>query len=170
MTPSTISCPWRTQILHQMVTEMNAVSNARSLAQHRKVAGSFRDGCLHQIFKISLDTLSRLQTNQIACSDEAQKGKIREHSLNLALVCLGYDFIGTTLDEASEELGTIQVPQQPQQPQQQKQPSHAKQPLTAPPPLTAQYRCRRAGGQPWRRPRPCSSTLTCLVRGAANRN
>ena len=155
-----------------MVTEMNAVSNARSLAQHRKVAGSFRDGCLHQIFKISLDTLSRLQTNQIACSDEAQKGKIREHSLNLALVCLGYDFIGTTLDEASEELGTIQVPQPPQQQQkQQKQPRHAKQPLTAPPPpLTAHYRCRRAGGQPWRRPRRCSSTLTCLVRGAANRN
>jgi len=27
-----------------------------------------------------------------------------------ALACLSYDFIGTTLDEASEELGTIQVP------------------------------------------------------------
>ena len=29
--------------------------------------------------------------------------------LKIALVCLSYDFIGTTLDEASEELGTIQV-------------------------------------------------------------
>ena len=38
-----------------------------------------------------------------------EHARIREQSLHLALVCLGYDFIGTTLDEASEELGTIQV-------------------------------------------------------------
>lgn len=41
--------------------QMNTVANTRSLAQHRKVSGSFRDGCLHAIFKISLDTLQRLQ-------------------------------------------------------------------------------------------------------------
>ena len=97
------------QILHQLVVEMNTVSNTRSLAQHRKVAGSFRDGCLYQVYKISLETLQRLKSGQIPASD-AERGRIQEHSLHLALVCLGYDFIGTTLDEASEELGTVQVP------------------------------------------------------------
>jgi hypothetical protein len=29
--------------------------------------------------------------------------------LALTLACLSFDFIGTTLDEASEEMGTIQV-------------------------------------------------------------
>ena len=45
------------QMLHQLVTEMNSAANTRSLAQHRKVAGSFRDACLFAIFKISLETL-----------------------------------------------------------------------------------------------------------------
>ena len=97
------------QMLHQLVTEMNSAANTRSLAQHRKVAGSFRDACLFAIFKISLETLQRLHARQLPAS-EAEAGRIREHSLMLSLACLGYDFIGTTLDEASEELGTIQVP------------------------------------------------------------
>jgi exportin-7 len=96
-------------ILNQLVTEMNSSANTRSLAQHRKVAGSFRDVCLYQIFKVSLETLQRVQSRAIAAA-EGEVNHIREQTLQLALSCLGYDFIGTTLDEASEELGTIQVP------------------------------------------------------------
>ncbi len=36
--------------------------------------------------------------------------KLLELSLQLVLCSFSYDFIGATLDEASEELGTIQVP------------------------------------------------------------
>lgn len=97
------------QILQALVTEVNSASNSRSLALHRKVAGAFRDCCLYQIFKLSLETLQRLQARAIPAT-ETQQAKIRETSLGLALACLSYDFIGTTLDEASEELGTIQVP------------------------------------------------------------
>ena len=35
--------------------------------------------------------------------------RLREKSLQLVFACLSYDFIGTTLDEASEDVGTIQV-------------------------------------------------------------
>ena len=98
------------QILQQLVTEMNSSSNTRSLATHRKVAGSFRDGCLYQIFKIALETLQRLHAGAMPASSPAEQQKIREASLSLSLACLAYDFIGTTLDEATEELGTIQVP------------------------------------------------------------
>lgn len=97
------------QLLEALVTEMNSTANTRSLTQHRKIAGSFRDVCLYQIFKMSLQTLQQLQTHAIPAS-EPELARIREHSLQLALACLSYDFIGTTLDEASEELGTIQVP------------------------------------------------------------
>ena len=35
--------------------------------------------------------------------------RVREKSLSLVFACLSYDFIGTTLDEASEDVGTIQA-------------------------------------------------------------
>ena len=99
------------QILHALVGEMNTVANTRSLAQHRKVAGSFRDVCLYPVFEISIETLTRLQSpGGIPHADGAMAARIKEHTLQLSLACLAYDFIGTTLDEASEELGTIQVP------------------------------------------------------------
>lgn len=97
------------QMLLALVTEINSTSNTRSLALHRKVSGAFRDVCLYQIFKISLETLQRLQARALSAT-EPERAKIKEVSLGLALACLSYDFIGTTLDEASEELGTIQVP------------------------------------------------------------
>lgn len=34
----------------------------------------------------------------------------RAQSVNLALATLSFDFVGTCLDESSEDLGTIQVP------------------------------------------------------------
>mmetsp|Transcript_7505 Transcript_7505/g.12746 ORF Transcript_7505/g.12746 Transcript_7505/m.12746 type:complete len:1077 (-) Transcript_7505:234-3464(-) len=97
------------ELLQQLVGEMNTSANARSLTQQRKVSASFRDTCLFQIFQIALRTLQQLSTHAIPASDDEQK-RIRDHSLQLALSSLSYDFIGTTLDDASEEMGTIQVP------------------------------------------------------------
>lgn len=57
-------------IFQQLVTEMNSSSNSRSLTQHRKVAGSFRDVCLYQIFKIALQTLQQLHVHAIPASEQ----------------------------------------------------------------------------------------------------
>ena len=93
------------QLLHELVGEMNSTANARSLTLHRKVAGGFRDACLFTILKSALATLQ-----QLGADTAAEQEKIREQALQLVLACMGYDFIGTTLDEATEELGTVQVP------------------------------------------------------------
>lgn len=36
-------------------------------------------------------------------------GVLKELTLSLALKCLSFDFIGTSVDESSEEFGTLQV-------------------------------------------------------------
>eukprot|EP00271_Cylindrocystis_brebissonii_P005659 TRINITY_DN17835_c0_g2_i1.p1 TRINITY_DN17835_c0_g2~~TRINITY_DN17835_c0_g2_i1.p1 ORF type:complete len:1060 (+),score=142.88 TRINITY_DN17835_c0_g2_i1:716-3895(+) len=90
------------KILNQLVGEMNQANPGRSLTHHRKTACSFRDLSLFQIFTISLTSLRQLQTQ----ADE----KLREQAIALALKCLSFDFVGTSLDESSEDLGTIQIP------------------------------------------------------------
>ena len=60
-------CMVGVQILHQLVLEMNQAESMRSLAKHRKVASSFRDESLFNIFTLSC-TLMR----QINVRDETQ--------------------------------------------------------------------------------------------------
>ena len=86
------------QLLHQLVTEMNGSANTRSLTHHRKVAGSFRDLSLLPILQIALTTLGQLKAGAVQASAEAAR-RVQEEALTLVLACLGYDFIGTTLDE-----------------------------------------------------------------------
>ncbi|KAJ6694854.1 hypothetical protein OIU74_014060 [Salix koriyanagi] len=69
---------------------------------HRRVACSFRDQSLFQIFQISLTSLSQLK-NDVT-------GRLQELALSLSLKCLSFDFVGTSIDESSEEFGTIQIP------------------------------------------------------------
>ena len=54
------------QLLSTLVTEMNGSANTRSLTQHRKVAGSFRDLALLSILQLGLTTLQQLQTGALA--------------------------------------------------------------------------------------------------------
>jgi exportin-7 len=35
--------------------------------------------------------------------------RLQELALSLSLKCLSFDFVGTSIDESSEEFGTIQV-------------------------------------------------------------
>ncbi len=35
--------------------------------------------------------------------------RLREQALKLTLGCLSYDFIGTSIDESSEDVGTVQA-------------------------------------------------------------
>ncbi|KAJ6961571.1 exportin-7-like isoform X1 [Populus alba x Populus x berolinensis] len=69
---------------------------------HRRVACSFRDQSLFQIFQISLTSLSQLKNDVMS--------RLQELALSLSLKCLSFDFVGTSIDESSEEFGTIQIP------------------------------------------------------------
>jgi len=91
------------RILNNLVVEMNTPTPGRTLTQHRKVAVNFRDTALIKVWQLSLS----------AISDMAAKGavdKLKEQGLQLCSLCLSYDFVGTCLDDSSEELCTIQVP------------------------------------------------------------
>ncbi|XP_042520848.1 exportin-7-like [Macadamia integrifolia] len=90
------------KILNQLVSEMNQPNSGFSLTHHRRVACSFRDQSLFQIFQISLTSLCHLK-NDVS-------SRLQELALSLSLKCLSYDFVGTSLDESSEEFGTVQIP------------------------------------------------------------
>mmetsp|Transcript_37087 Transcript_37087/g.148002 ORF Transcript_37087/g.148002 Transcript_37087/m.148002 type:complete len:1034 (-) Transcript_37087:449-3550(-) len=94
-------------ILNRITIEMNqstpAIRKFFSQAQNRKVATSFRDLLLLRIFELSLSTLTRL-------SPPPAHSALRLRALQLAQSCLGFDFIGASFDEASEDMGTIHVP------------------------------------------------------------
>uniref|UniRef100_A0A0E0C0Q9 Exportin-7/Ran-binding protein 17 TPR repeats domain-containing protein n=1 Tax=Oryza meridionalis TaxID=40149 RepID=A0A0E0C0Q9_9ORYZ len=89
------------KILYHLVGEMNQ-ANAMPLTLHRKIACSFKDQFLLQIFQISLTSLHQLKSE---VPDD-----FRRDPLSLALRCLSYDFVGCPVDESSEEFGTVQLP------------------------------------------------------------
>ena len=59
---------------------MNSMVNFKPLKRHWKVASSFRDASLHQIFQIACDLLSLVSANQM---QENQQVNQSEHSFNL---------------------------------------------------------------------------------------
>jgi exportin-7 len=96
------------QVMVRLVGEMNSTTptTARrsfTQSQSRKVALSFRDLMLLQIFNISLATLAKL-------SPPPAHARLRLDALNLALACLSYDFVGSSLDDSNEDIGTIHIP------------------------------------------------------------
>ncbi|XWS57087.1 hypothetical protein CRYUN_Cryun09bG0141600 [Craigia yunnanensis] len=90
------------KILNQLVSEMNQPNPGLPSTHHRRVACSFRDQSLFQIFQISLTSLHHLKTDVAS--------RLQELPLSLALKCLSFDFVGTSIDESSEEFGTVQIP------------------------------------------------------------
>ncbi|PTQ44857.1 hypothetical protein MARPO_0017s0001 [Marchantia polymorpha] len=91
------------KILNQLIAEMHQANPGLPLTHHRKTACSFRDLALLQVFQISLTSLRQLQ-------NDASGEKLQEQAIGLALKCLSFDFVGTSLDESSEDIGTIQIP------------------------------------------------------------
>lgn len=99
--------------------------------KHRRVACSFRDQSLFQIFQISLTSLSQLKNDgkmatpavnffclfytsgdlclRIVIMYFAAISQLQELALSLSLKCLSFDFVGTSVDESSDEFGTVQV-------------------------------------------------------------
>lgn len=89
------------KILNQLVSEMNQPNPGLPSTHHRRVACSFRDQNLYQVFQISLTSLQQLKSDV--------GSRLQELALSLALKCLSYDFVGTSIDESSDEFGTVQV-------------------------------------------------------------
>ncbi|XP_058785699.1 uncharacterized protein LOC131660492 isoform X1 [Vicia villosa] len=90
------------RILNQLISEMNQANAGLPATKHRRVACSFRDQSLFQIFQISLTSLSQLKNDAIS--------QLQELALSLSLKCLSFDFVGTSVDESSDEFGTVQIP------------------------------------------------------------
>lgn len=98
------------QIYNEMVSEMNTNKTGLPLAIHRKKSVSFRDKSLLQIFQVAMQTLSSLMSGSYGQIAADQDAKLREQCLKLTLACLSYDFFGTSSDETTEDVGTVQVP------------------------------------------------------------
>lgn len=102
------------RILDALVVEMNTPSSGYSVIAQRKTAVSFRDTALLSIFTVALTSLRQLRGEEAGGPHPPPSGaegeRVTEAASGLALRCLSFDFVGTSLDESAEELGTIQVP------------------------------------------------------------
>ncbi|KAI9275093.1 armadillo-type protein [Helicostylum pulchrum] len=98
------------QILSIMVQDINPPSFARSASKFRKAAGEFRDTQLLDICETAYKTLEELVKRNIAFTSTNQEQRLQESSVGLLTKCLSYDFNGTSVDEAGEDIGIIQIP------------------------------------------------------------
>lgn len=102
------------QLLSQLTCEINQITGSeasRSITKQRKIASSFRDSHLYETFQIAHDLLRRALDSwkNTTFNDEAQQTLV-SNLLRLALNCLSFDFIGTSPDESSDDLSTVQIP------------------------------------------------------------
>lgn len=107
-------CVIGVQLLSQLTCEINQIIEAeanKSLTKQRKIATSFRDTQLYEIFQLACDLLRRVLESWKSCSykDETQHS-LMNHLLRLAYNCISFDFIGTSPDESSDDLCTVQIP------------------------------------------------------------
>ncbi|XP_064465819.1 exportin-7-B-like [Ornithodoros turicata] len=108
-------CMVGVQLLSQLTCEINHVTEAeanRSLTKQRKIASSFRDTQLYDIFQLACDLLRRALESwktQLSIVDDTQQ-QLTSQLLRLAHHCLSFDFIGTSPDESSDDLCTVQIP------------------------------------------------------------
>ncbi|KAL0089123.1 armadillo-type protein [Phycomyces blakesleeanus] len=98
------------QILAIIIQDINAPSPPRNSAKFRKAAGGFRDTQLFSIFESAFETLEGLLQRTIPFEKAGQEERMRDATLNVLVRCLSYDFAGTSLDEAGEDIGTVQIP------------------------------------------------------------
>ncbi|XP_076368513.1 ran-binding protein 16 isoform X1 [Tachypleus tridentatus] len=107
-------CVIGVQLLSQLTCEINQISEAeanRSLTKQRKIASSFRDSQLYEIFQLACDLLRRaLETWKSTTFKDESQHALMNQLLQLAFNCLSFDFIGTSPDESSDDLCTVQIP------------------------------------------------------------
>ncbi|XP_078521642.1 exportin-7 [Lissotriton helveticus] len=96
-------------ILSQLTNEINQADTMHPLTKHRKIASSFRDSSLFDIFTLSCNLLKQASGKTLNLNDESQHGLLMQ-LLKLTHNCLNFDFIGTSTDESSDDLCTVQIP------------------------------------------------------------
>lgn len=95
------------QLLKVLVNEMNESESVKPLTRHRKIASSFRDTTLLNIFQLHCTLLQQAAGGN---HFESANGNLIGAILELGLACLSFDFIGTSHDESGDDLCTVQVP------------------------------------------------------------
>ncbi|KAG0271184.1 Exportin 7, partial [Linnemannia exigua] len=94
------------RLLAAVASEMN-LPGTKNVVKHRKAAVGFRDAQLLPIFQAALSMLqSVLQSQQ----SDSQTEKLKESLLMLMKACLAFDFIGSSYEDSSEDLGSLQIP------------------------------------------------------------
>jgi len=102
-------CQCGVELFTKLVVDMNSLSNMKPMVRHWKIASSFKDHCLYEIFVISCNYLQnglQLPPDQM----QGERKKLMGSLLKLSQSCLCFDFIGTSVDESSDDLGTVQIP------------------------------------------------------------
>ncbi|XP_038045966.1 exportin-7-like isoform X1 [Patiria miniata] len=101
------------QLMAQLVNEMNQVrtnpDTVRPLTKHRKIASSFRDSVLFEIFNLACNLLKQASKEGVNFNDE-NKHALMTQLLRLTHNCLTFDFIGTSTDESTDDNCTVQIP------------------------------------------------------------
>lgn len=110
-------CTIGVQILSQLVLEMNSIVEVDaniSFSKNRKIATSFRDQQLYDIFLLSCNLLVTARDNSKTLNfmDESQQAYVNlvSHVLRLTKNCLSFDFIGSSTDESSDDMNSVQIP------------------------------------------------------------
>lgn len=109
-------------VMADIVHEMNTIlpgmkwlarkyhSLGEQRTNYRKVAISFRESALFDIFVLAFNTLNSVFVNSLVIEDNSLKQSVYQSSLELIKACYLYDFIGATSDDVSEEISTIHIP------------------------------------------------------------
>ena len=103
------------RILDALVAEMNSPTpGTASLITQRKTAVSFRDASLLTVFNVGLAALRQLRDGGSPLCAPGSSGpaleRLTDAAVGLVLKCLSFDFVGTSMDDSAEDVGTIQVP------------------------------------------------------------
>ncbi|XP_067899254.1 ran-binding protein 17-like isoform X2 [Heterodontus francisci] len=91
------------------VTKFLQADSSRPLSKHRRIATSFRDVCLREIFTLACTLLREVLAKPLNLQDQRQHSLVM-HLLKLVLNCLSFDFIGSSADESTDDLCTVQIP------------------------------------------------------------
>ncbi|GIY83512.1 hypothetical protein CDAR_221582 [Caerostris darwini] len=107
-------CVIGVQLLSQVTCEINQISESeanKSLTKQRKTATTFRDTELYEIFQLGCDLLRRaLESWKTVSFKDDTEHNLMSNLLRLAYNCISFDFIGTSPDESSDDLFTVQIP------------------------------------------------------------
>ncbi|MES1911798.1 MAG: hypothetical protein MHM6MM_004174 [Cercozoa sp. M6MM] len=97
------------RLLTALVSEFNTHLRSKTLIEHRRAACWFRDNQLQKVFNIATSTVEQVLSGSNSASPEQQLSLL-DAATQLATTVLKFDFIGTNVDEASDDFGTLQIP------------------------------------------------------------